>query len=87
MTVVNGECDHGGWAKGNKTCRVCDEPVFYPFLYWCIDGDERDILICSSCCSKMCSGFQADLVQINATVELQKLYPNFTLERRRAPNR
>jgi len=44
---------------------------------------ECDVFICSSYCDGIGNGLHADLVQVRATAELQRFYPEFTLERKR----
>ena len=81
MAVVSDRQGDLTWsADTRRTCSLCGDRIDYPFIHW---RAERDLFICSSCCAANGDGLHADLVQIKATVELQRLYPEFTLERKR----
>jgi hypothetical protein len=76
------------WGHGSKKdahCDFCGEPLCYSFLCWDThspDSNELDhILLCSRCCCKIKKGLIADLIQLQAATELQRLYPDLTLVR------
>jgi hypothetical protein len=76
------------WGHGRKKdvrCNFCGELLFYPFLCWDTHPHDSEqcghILLCSRCCCTIKKGLMADLIQLEAATELQRLYPGFTLVR------
>ena len=59
-----------------KPCAVCEKPLQYPFVHW------EQILLCAPCCGRIRRGLVADMIQVAAAAELQKVYPDSTLVRR-----
>ena len=80
MSVVTEVSSDLTRASGRETCSLCDGYLHYPFLYW---RGQRELFICSCCCVGQGNGLRADLLQVEAIAELQRLYPEFTLERKR----
>jgi hypothetical protein len=68
-------------------CTFCGGHLFHPFVEWHATPDDPTaetysiVTICKQCCRKYSKGLQADLIQINAIIELERLYPGFTLTR------
>ena len=75
MSVINSARDDL-LRRGRDPCRLCGDPLRYPYLEWQAGREDRDIVICGRCCQKIKKGFMADLIQIAATMELRDLnYP------------
>jgi hypothetical protein len=58
-----------GFAHGNKNaklCTLCNGVLHYPFLEW-----ESKLFLCSRCCKKIKRGLTADLIHINAILDLR----------------
>jgi hypothetical protein len=68
------------------TYSFCGEPLRFPFLEWHGsppgDGPFNIVSVCVPCCRKYSKGLRADLIQLEAIGELQKLCgPRTTLIR------
>ena len=60
-------------------CDVCGErPWRLPFIEW---HGHRNILICRECIHGVKNGLSGDLIHAAAIIDLQKIYPAFTLSR------
>src|SRR5262245_25703704 len=69
MSVINTRHDYWSWHKIRK-CSVCGDDLNYPFIYW--HGDNG-LCICAPCCQRNKDGLIADLIQLAAIMDLQKL--------------
>lgn len=73
--VLSKHDDQFGGHQGK--CSMCGRPVHYPFLHW------YEILICGDCCQRSKKGFIADLIYLDAIVELHKVgYGDETFDRK-----
>jgi hypothetical protein len=60
-------------------CTFCSEQLFVPFVHW---AREIDIFICSDCAPGLRRGLTADLIQVDAIRELQRIgYAGMTFVR------
>jgi len=66
--ILGAHCDYQRMA--NRKCAVCGNKVEYPFLHW---DSPAAMCICGDCCHEIKRGLTADLIQIAAIVDLQKL--------------
>jgi hypothetical protein len=68
-------------------CTFCGGYLYHPFVEWHGSPEDpeekgfRIITICGRCCERYSKGLQADLLQIGAIIELERLYPGFTFVR------
>jgi hypothetical protein len=73
--------------NSEKRCSFCgNRYVFYPYIEWHgypedDAGDTAEITICKHCCQRYGKGLHADIMQVNAICELERLYPGFTFVR------
>jgi hypothetical protein len=89
MTVIHNrnEDENHGQSGDPKTrkCALCGEKPYCPFLWWL--GGKRDLCICNTCCRALKDGFAADLIEINAIMELHEIYGGaYTLVRKPTNN-
>lgn len=78
MTVIlSKDCIQFPQAAG--PCTICTGPLFPPFIFWLCEGQ---LTICYNCIEGAGKGLMADLIQARAIIDLQTLYPGFTLERK-----
>jgi hypothetical protein len=84
MSVVTGRYDDLYGAINRFKCSECGELLRrYPFLHW-----HPEICFCADCCLRIKPGFIADLIQITAITEFQRIVPRydqFTFIRRSLP--
>ena len=77
MSVVTSR--HDLVYPAGPTCTFCGDKQYHPpFIQWM--GD-RELVICGKCCSGL-DGLVADIIQLTAIMELQRLYPRATLIRK-----
>jgi hypothetical protein len=72
--ILNKFDDH--YSSHGKPCSVCETKLHFPFVHW------EQIRICASCCGQIMRGLVADMIQVSAAAELQRIYPDSTLVRR-----
>jgi hypothetical protein len=64
-----------------RPCSCCGQSVYPPFMVW--EG-AYDILICGQCAAGIKNGFMADLIHLQAVVDIQKFQPDFGVTLARA---
>jgi hypothetical protein len=86
ITNAHDDC-RGNSAIFDERCSICKEKLMqYPFIRWWAGGD--DVFFCAVCSARIRDGMMADLVQIAAIVEIQRIaphYKNSTLVREHIP--
>jgi hypothetical protein len=65
MTVVIDKYSIG--LRGNEHCIVCGGSLHFPYLEW---HGKKNIAFCMRCCKKIKRGLVADLIHINAILDL-----------------
>jgi hypothetical protein len=76
MSVVT---HHESWLhqyEGKYT--FCGELIWPPYIIW---HERKTFFFCAECCVRLYHGLTADLIQMDAIVNLRRLYPQFTLQR------
>ena len=75
MTAVITRLDITYGVTDNDTCTVCNQKLWPPFVLWRNDAssDSRHILICGDCTLSIKDGLMADLIQVAAIKELNRL--------------
>jgi hypothetical protein len=72
----------------NGECSFCRDRLNEPYLQWESTPVGKDapasnvISICKKCCLRCGKGLRADLIQIEAIAEIERLVPGYTLTRR-----
>ena len=69
MSVVTTKSDVS-FCSPDDRCNICDSKLWPPFLKW---RAHTNILICGSCCQNIRPGLTADLIQLSAIVEMNRL--------------
>ena len=84
MAIVTGPDYEEQAHYTEEVCAACKEPLrTYPYLLWLANGD---LVVCGECCHKLGRGLIADLIHINAVMEMRDLgYRHFMLEKKLLP--
>jgi hypothetical protein len=75
---IYGHARDGIQRKPGVCCTFCGGELFYPFLRWDTYFPEEKghghIFLCSNCCSETERELIADLIHLEAAIELGRLY-------------